>query len=143
MTAERIPELIPLETEQDRVRREPEPLVLPIPFDEDAFRRGIDNDRYNEFFGLIGQHADFRRIIERSRNPQVEDSKAWEECKQVVVEIVGLSLGESEVTEALFKAERQKFVANLKDTKRLRGEETDKNYRAGRRKALANIEDDG
>jgi|SRR3989344_2609334 len=131
--------------------REEESITSPVysidDTDEDKLRLLIRNNKFHELFDFMGHpKTQFNNLITRSRNPDVEHERAWEESKGAIEYVFPDALDplkyNPNIVKNLFIVEREKFVRILKDPKGFRTEDILANYRIGRSRAFRQIEDD-
>ena len=113
----------------------------------EELRASIKSKEYHELFDLLGHSKiPFSNIITRSRNPDVDHERAWEECKGAMEYVYPDALNPEKynpnVVKNTFIAERERFIRTLKDPKEFRTDEIQANYRIGKSRAFREISDD-
>lgn len=125
-----------------RTRRTVRPEVL----NEDQLRLEIGNDRYHEIFDYLGRSPEFNRVITRSRNPDVDHDRAWDESQRlfeyIYPDILNPQVYNPNVVKNAFLAERERFVRTLRDSKNFRTEEIRSNYRLSKSRAFRELSEE-
>ena len=116
-------------------------------FNENELAALIKGSKYHELFDLLGHSkTPFSNIITRSRNPDVDHERAWEESRGAIVHIYPDALDPEKYNPTVVKnayiTERERFIRTLKDPKGFRTEEIQANYRIGRSRAFRQIDDE-
>lgn len=149
MNAERL-ELISDE-EEVVVQRAQEPKrrneTAPVP--SEAVMRGIkEGERFKELFEFRGTKPNFKRVIQRTTNPQVAHRDSWNEFEGALDYFLGdfpaisqkldrVALGE------LYKASRRAFIRSLYDFQRnYFKDDIKRELRENKLKAIENVRDE-